>query len=68
MLDSGKNYRAKRDKIKIFQISCCPKKKFLNETKNHNSSPQQVKWSVPKEYVVSWYGDENFHLDYYFWF
>ena len=24
--------------------------KFLNETKNHNPPPFQVKWSVPKQY------------------
>ena len=29
---------------------CCPGKKILNETKNHNP-PLQVKWSVPKEIV-----------------
>ena len=29
---------------------CCPEKKILNETKNHNP-PLQVKWSVPKEIV-----------------
>ena len=37
MLHSGKNFRALRDK-----------KKILNETKNHNPPPLQVKWSVPK--------------------
>ena len=26
-------------------------KKFLNETKNHNNPPFQVKWSVPKHFV-----------------
>ena len=28
--------------------SCVVQKKFLNEPKNHNPPPLQVKWSVPK--------------------
>jgi hypothetical protein len=38
MLYSGKN-------ILTLVLS---EKKFLNETKNHNPPPLQVKWSVPK--------------------
>ena len=47
MLNSGKKNCALPDKKKIFSLLCCPKKKILNETKNHNP-PLQVKWSVPK--------------------
>ena len=50
MLNSGEKLRALRDKIKKYSNSCVVrKKKFLNETKNHNLPPPlQVKWSVPK--------------------
>ena len=48
MLNSGKKIRALRDKKNKYSNLCCPKNKFLNETKNHNHHPLQVKWSVPK--------------------
>ena len=35
------------EKKKKYSNSCCPKKKILNETKNHNTPPFQVKWSFP---------------------
>ena len=40
MLNSGK-------KIDILTLVLSVNK-FLNETKNHNPPPLQVKWSVPK--------------------
>ena len=44
MLNSGKKFRALRDKkINILTLELS-EKKILNETKNHNL---QVKWSVP---------------------
>ena len=46
MLNSGKKISALRDK-KTYSNSCVVRKKFLNETKNHNPLPLQVKWSVP---------------------
>ena len=48
MLNSGKKICALCDKkinILTFVLS---EKKILNETKNHNPPPLQVKWSVPK--------------------
>ena len=48
MLNSGKKIRASREKKKKYSNSCVVRKKIiLNETKNHNPSPLQVKWSVP---------------------
>ena len=44
MLNSGKKIRALQNK---YSNSCVVRKKFLNETKNHNPTPLQVKWSVP---------------------
>ena len=44
MLNSGKNFRALRDKKNNILTLVLSEKKFLNETKNHN----KVKWSVPK--------------------
>ena len=35
------------DKKNKYSNVCCPEKKILNETKNHNPPPLQVKWSVP---------------------
>ena len=51
MLNSGKKIRALRDKkINIITL-VLSEKKFLNETKNHNTPPPfQVKWSVPNRY------------------
>jgi hypothetical protein len=49
MLKSGKKIRALRDKKNKYSNSCVVRKKILNETKNHNLPPLQVKWSVPKE-------------------
>jgi hypothetical protein len=46
MLNSGKKFRALRDKKKILTF-VLSEKKILNETKNHNP-PLQVKWSFPK--------------------
>ena len=45
MLNSGQKFCALHEKKKIFQLSCCLKKKILNEKKTHN--PLQVKWLVP---------------------
>ena len=36
MLNSGKKFRAWRDKKNKYSNSCVVGKKFLNETKNHN--------------------------------
>ena len=49
MLDSGKKIRALRDKKNKYSISRVVGKQFLNETKNHNPPPLQVKWSVPNK-------------------
>jgi hypothetical protein len=46
MLNSGKKIRVLRDKKKILTL-VLSEKKILNETKNHNTPPLQVKWSVP---------------------
>ena len=49
MLNSGKkNSRLARQKKKILSL-VLSEKKILNETKNHNPPPLQVKWSVPKD-------------------
>ena len=45
MLNSGKKFRAMRDKKNKYSKSCVVRKKILNVTKNHK--PLQVKWSVP---------------------
>ena len=47
MLNSGKKIRALRDKKINILTLVLSEKKFLNETKNHNPPPFQVKWSVP---------------------
>jgi hypothetical protein len=39
ILNSGQKFRALRDQKKKYSNSCCPKKKILNETKNHNPPP-----------------------------
>ena len=53
MLESGKKFRASLDKKKIIILTLVlSEKKILNETKNHNH-PLQVKWSVPKEVILS---------------
>ena len=44
MFNSGKKFRATK-KINIL-ILVLSEKKFLNETKNHNPPPLQVKWLV----------------------
>ena len=49
MLNSGKKIRALRDKKKNILTVVLSEKIFLNETKNHNNPPLQVKWSVSKE-------------------
>ena len=46
MLNSGKKFRALRDKQKNILTLVLSEKKILNETKNHKP-PLQVKWSVP---------------------
>ena len=65
MLNSGNKIRALHDKKKNILTHVLSEKNILNETKNHNPPPLQVKWSVPKtlkwtEYVQfrccpSWY-------------
>ena len=45
MLNSGKKFRTVTKKKNILTLVLSVKK-FLNETKNHNT-PLQVKWSVP---------------------
>ena len=49
MLNSGKKIRALRDIKKNILTLVLSEKKILNETKNHNHTPLQVKWSVPKD-------------------
>ena len=49
MLNSGKKFRAWRDKKKIIPTLVSSEKKILTETKNHNPPPLQVKWSVPND-------------------
>ena len=44
MLNPGKKILALHDKKNKLVLS---EKKILNETKNHNPRPLQVKWSVP---------------------
>ena len=44
MLNSGKKIRDKNNK---YSNSRVVRKNILNETKNHNPHPLQVKWSVP---------------------
>ena len=39
MLNSGKKICASRDKKYKYSNSCVVRKKFLNETKNHNPAP-----------------------------
>ena len=51
MLNSGKKICASCNKKKILTL-VLSEKKFLNETKNHNPPPLQVKWSVPNCFVV----------------
>ena len=51
MLNSGKKICALRDKQNKYSNSRVVQKKFLNETKNHNS-PLQVKWSVHKNIIL----------------
>ena len=46
MLNSGKKFRALRDKKINILTLVLSEKKILNETKNHNPL-LQVKWSVP---------------------
>ena len=46
MLNSGKKFRALRDKKINILTLVLSENKFLNETNNHNP-PLQVKWSVP---------------------
>ena len=53
MLNSGKKFALWTKKKNILTI-VLSKKKFLNETKNHNL-PLQVKWSVPKCYCFDLY-------------
>ena len=53
MLNSGNFFHALRDKKNTYSNSCVVRtKKILNETKNHNPPPLQVKWSVPYMYVI----------------
>ena len=51
MLNFGKKIRALRDKKNKYSNPRVVQKKFLNETKNHNPHPLQVKWSVPYKEV-----------------
>ena len=56
MLNSGKIFRAWRDKKKNILTLVLSEKKILNETKNHNNPPLppppslQAKWTVPNEF------------------
>ena len=47
MLNSGIKFRTSRDKNRNILTLVLSEKKILNETKNHNPPPFQVKWSVP---------------------
>ena len=49
MLNSGKKIHASRDKKNNILTLVLSENKILNETKNHNPPPLQVKWSVPKK-------------------
>ena len=52
MLNSGKKIRAWRNKKINILTLVLSEKKILNETKNQNPSPLQVKWSIPNAYEV----------------
>ena len=55
MSNSGKKIRALRHKKNKYSNSCDVRKKILNETKNHNPHPLQVKWSVPYDmFIYNW--------------
>jgi hypothetical protein len=47
MLNSGKKIRASPDKKINILTLVLSGKKILNEAKNHNPPPLQVKWSIP---------------------
>jgi hypothetical protein len=48
LLNSGKKFRALRDKKNYILTLVLSEQKILNETKNHNTPPPfQIKWSVP---------------------
>ena len=49
MWNSGKKFRALRDKTINIRTLVMSEKKILNESKNHTPPPLQVKWSVPKD-------------------
>jgi hypothetical protein len=53
MLNAGKKIHALHDKFFFILTLVLSKKKFLNETKNHNHPPLQVKWSVPNEDLLN---------------
>ena len=52
MLKSGKKFLALRDKKFKYSNTRVVQKKILNETKNHTPPPLQVKWSVPKVFMI----------------
>ena len=56
MINSGKKFRALRDKKNKYSNSCVVRKKNSERNKKHNPPPLQVKWSVP--YKTNWRKDE----------
>ena len=61
MLNSEKKIHASRDKKINILTLVLSEKKILNETKNHNPPPLQVKWSVP--YLTGeFYGTQTYKV------
>ena len=56
MLNSGKKFALCATKKINILTRVLSEKKILNETKNHNPPPLQVKWSVPKLTKLSAFG------------
>ena len=52
MLDSGKKFRALRDKKNKYSNSRVVRKKNSERKKKHSPSPLQVKWSVPNQIQI----------------
>ena len=52
MLNSGKKICALRDKKNKYSNSCVVRKKFMNETKNHNPPFKLNGWSLSKQSYV----------------
>ena len=61
MLNSGKKFSPPRDKKK-YSNSCCPKKKYVNETKNHLHPYPFLLLAVPLLEFVSKCNVEYIHM------